>query len=175
MRRSAGAAGEAAPGGAGKAAAPVLHRCTIASPVGPLLAVANAGGALVSLGRARVEAFGRARDLPVFELLEAELGRYWSGEPIGFTVPVAPLGSEFQVRVWQELRRIPWGRTISYGELAVKVGNNARAVGQANGANPVAIVIPCHRVIGRDGNLVGYAGGLDMKRALLKLEGCLLL
>ncbi|MSQ01754.1 MAG: methylated-DNA--[protein]-cysteine S-methyltransferase [Myxococcales bacterium] len=118
---------------------------------------------------------GRPRQHPTFDQLATELQRYWAGEAVRFTVPVNPRGSPFQQRVWAALRETEWGRTLSYSELAARVGSNPRAVGQANGANPVAIVIPCHRVIGKDGSLVGYAGGLDMKRALLRLERCLLL
>jgi len=153
---------------------PQLRR-TYASPVGPLLATLDDGGALVELGRARIELVGRAPAHPTFSRLDEELGRYWAGEAVQFTVPVNPPGTPFQHKVWAALRALPWGRTLTYGELATRVGSNARAVGQANGANPVAIVIPCHRIVGRDGGLVGYAGGLDMKRELLRIERCLLL
>jgi methylated-DNA-[protein]-cysteine S-methyltransferase len=149
-------------------------RRLFASPVGPLLAELDAEGALVSLGRARVELSGRPVVHPTFARLDEELQAYFAGEPVRFAVPTAPPGSAFQQRVWAELRGIEWGRMITYSELAERVGSNPRAVGQANGANPVAIVIPCHRVVGKDGSLVGYAGGLDMKRALLRLERCLL-
>ena len=89
-----------------------------------------------------------------------------------FTVPLAPQGTEFQMKVWSELRKIPFGKTISYRELARKVQNEkaCRAVGTANGKNPLSIVVPCHRVIAADGSLGGYSGGLEMKRALLSLE-----
>lgn len=90
-------------------------------------------------------------------------------------LPLDPQGTAFQARVHQELLRIPFGQTLSYAELARRVGSNPRAVGQANGANPIAILVPCHRVLGRDGALVGYAGGLPMKLALLRHEGALLL
>lgn len=149
-------------------------RAYFASPVGPLVAEADAEGALVSLGRARVEYPERRGGLAVFDALDAQLAAYWGGEPAEFSLSLNPPASPFQARVWAALRGIPWGRTITYSELARRVGSNPRAVGQANGANPIAIVIPCHRVIGVDGSLVGYAGGLDMKRALLKLERCLL-
>lgn len=150
-------------------------RRTFASPVGPLVATLGEDGALVELGRAKVELHGRPPAHPTFAILEEELGRYWSGEEVRFTVPVNAPGTPFQKKVWAALREVPWGRTLTYGELAERVGSNARAVGQANGANPVAIVVPCHRIVGRDGSLVGYAGGLDMKRELLKLERCILL
>jgi methylated-DNA-[protein]-cysteine S-methyltransferase len=155
-------------------ASPDLPRRTFASPVGPLLAELDADGALVSLGRARVELPGRPWAHPTFDQLVRELDDYFAGKEMRFEVPTAPPGSPFQKRVWAELARIPWGHMITYSELAARVGSNPRAVGQANGANPVAIVIPCHRVVGKDGSLVGYASGLDMKRALLKLERCIL-
>ncbi len=148
-------------------------RAVLESPLGPLVAVANREGALLSLGRA---APGTALSRhEAFALLETELARYWAGEAVSFTAPVAPVGTPFQSRVWSALRAIPWGRAISYSELASRVGSNPRAVGQANAANPVGIVVPCHRVIGGDGRLVGYAGGLEMKRFLLKLERVILL
>jgi methylated-DNA-[protein]-cysteine S-methyltransferase len=139
------------------------------SPVGELYATLDDDGALTSLGTAPVE--GEPAEHPA---LADQVARYFAREPVVFDVPLAPRATPFQRRVWDELLRIPWGRTISYAELARRTGSNARAVGQANGANPVAIVVPCHRVVGSDGSLVGYAGGLPMKRALLRLEGVLL-
>ncbi len=102
-----------------------------------------------------------------------ELDRYFAGTLQVFTTPLAPEGTEFQRRVWAGLQGIPFGATRSYSEIAAVLGNPGlvRAVGTANGANPIAILIPCHRVIGADGRLVGYAGGLDRKKALLRLEG----
>jgi methylated-DNA-[protein]-cysteine S-methyltransferase len=92
-----------------------------------------------------------------------------------FDLPLQPKGTPFQHQVWRELRSIPYGRTISYGELARRLGRPSaqRAVGAANGRNPLPIVIPCHRVIGSDGTLTGYAGGLGIKRRLLEIEGVL--
>ncbi|MFZ5482340.1 MAG: methylated-DNA--[protein]-cysteine S-methyltransferase [Myxococcota bacterium] len=142
----------------------------LASPLGDLYATVDADGALASLGTAPVA--GEPVELPA---LAAQLDRYWAREPVVFDVPLAPAGTTFQKKVWAALRDLPWGRTIPYAELARRVGSNPRAVGQANGANPVAIVVPCHRVVGSDGGLVGYAGGIEMKRFLLRLEGCLLL
>ena len=97
---------------------------------------------------------------------------YFSGKLKDFDFPLAPQGTTFQTSVWKELLRIPYGETISYGELARRLGNPkaVRAVGLANGSNPIAIVIPCHRVIGSNGSLVGYGGGLPIKQALLALE-----
>ena len=101
-----------------------------------------------------------------------QLKAYFSGRLRTFTVGVEPGGTPFQSAEWQALREIPYGETISYGELAARIGNPraVRAVGLANGANPVSIIIPCHRVVGANGALVGYGGGLPIKRALLALE-----
>ena len=146
----------------------------IPTPLGRFLAVVDSGGALVALDfDERTSAF---RGLPPDErrarkVIES-LQRYFAGELLEFQLPLAPEGTSFQQRVWQELRRIPYGETISYQELARRVGDpkSVRAVGRANGANPIAVVVPCHRVIGADGSLTGYAGGLEKKRALLALE-----
>ena len=110
--------------------------------------------------------------LPVIELARAQLEEYFRGERRDFDLPLAPRGTEFQQRVWQRLRRIQYGTTTTYGALAGELGNpNAsRAVGLANGSNPIPIVIPCHRVIGANGALTGFGGGLPIKSALLELE-----
>jgi methylated-DNA-[protein]-cysteine S-methyltransferase len=116
---------------------------------------------------------------PVEELPEVlqdavrQLEAYFAKERDGFDLPLAPAGSDFQRRVWSELEKIPYGETVSYGEVARALGmppGASRAVGLANGSNPIAIVVPCHRVIGADGTLTGYAGGLERKRYLLDLE-----
>ena len=106
-----------------------------------------------------------------FEGITRALGEYFAGERRAFDMPLAMEGSEFQRSVWRALVAIPYGETISYGELARRVGSVARAVGLANGANPLPIIVPCHRVIGADGSLTGFGGGLGIKRALLELEG----
>jgi methylated-DNA-[protein]-cysteine S-methyltransferase len=105
--------------------------------------------------------------------LGVELAEYLAGERTAFDLPMAPIGDEFQQAVWAMLRDIPIGTTTSYGELAVRLGdrNLARRVGNAVGRNPLSIVVPCHRVVGADGSLTGYAGGLERKRMLLELEG----
>lgn len=102
-----------------------------------------------------------------------QLDEYFSGRRQQFELPLAPRGTAFQQQVWQALQRIPYGRTCSYSDLAGEIGRPqaVRAVGTANGANPISIIIPCHRVIGRDGSLTGYAGGLPRKQLLLELEG----
>jgi len=102
-----------------------------------------------------------------------QLGEYFQGVRKVFELDLAPRGTPFQRRVWAALLEIPFGATLSYGALARRLGNPllTRAVGTANGANPIGIIIPCHRVIGADGSLTGYAGGLPLKQALLELEG----
>ncbi len=104
-----------------------------------------------------------------------QLAEYFSGTRQTFHVPLAPSGSDFQQRVWKALLSIPYGETISYSELARRIGNIAamRAVGGANARNPIAVIVPCHRVIGADGSLTGYGGGMERKRWLLEHEGVL--
>ena len=101
-----------------------------------------------------------------------EIREYFDGKRREFTIPLKLIGTEFQKRVWEELRKIPYGETISYKELACRIGNPkaVRAVGRANGKNSIIIVVPCHRVINHNGKLGGYTGGLDVKRKLLKIE-----
>ncbi len=104
---------------------------------------------------------------------EAQLSAYFAGELKDFDLPLASEGSEFQKKVWAELQRIPYGETASYGDIARRLGYEpviSRAVGAANGANPIPIIVPCHRVVGSNGTLTGYAGGLERKKALLDLE-----
>ena len=110
-----------------------------------------------------------------FRALAAQLQEYLMGDRRAFDLPLAPRGTSFQMRVWSEIARIPFGETITYTELAKRVGaaDAMRAVGAATGRNPHSIIVPCHRVIGADGALTGYAGGLDRKRRLLELEGVL--
>jgi methylated-DNA-[protein]-cysteine S-methyltransferase len=114
----------------------------------------------------------RGRDAAPFKAAADQLDAYFEGERTTFDLPLAPLGSEFQQRVWAALQEIPYGQTESYGEVAERIGSPgaARAVGLANGKNPIGILIPCHRVVGANGSLTGYGGGLDRKRQLLDLE-----
>ena len=102
----------------------------------------------------------------------SQLFEYFAGKRKRFDLPLAPEGTEFQLRVWEELQRIPFGERISYGDLARRIddADAVRAVGAANGRNPIAVIIPCHRVVGADGSLTGYAGGIERKRRLLDLE-----
>lgn len=113
--------------------------------------------------------------VPLITAAKGELARYFAGTPTDFSSLILDLGqgTPFQLRVWQELRKIPWGATISYKELATRVGNpkGFRAVGQANARNPLPLIIPCHRVIAADGSLGGYSSGLERKRWLLRHEG----
>ena len=115
----------------------------------------------------------RLRDAQPFAAVTAQLDEYFAGTRRRFDLPLAPRGTPFQLKVWRELRKIPYGKTITYATLAHRAGNDdaCRAVGAANGRNPLPIVVPCHRVIGADGSLTGFGGGLDAKRALLRLEG----
>lgn len=114
---------------------------------------------------------------PVFEQTTNQLARYFNKDLKHFTIPLSPKGTAFQKNVWLELLNIPFGTTITYGKLAKRMGdpNKVRAVGRANGKNPIPIIIPCHRVIGSDQKLVGYAGGIERKRFLLEHEGAILL
>jgi methylated-DNA-[protein]-cysteine S-methyltransferase len=146
------------------------------SPVGPLL-LSGDGETLTGLGflRGGVPA-GWRRDDARFAAERAQLDEYFAGERTSFDFPMRLEGAQFDQRVWQELERIPYGTTVTYGEIAERIGRpgRARAVGAANGRNPIAIVVPCHRVIGAGGKLTGYGGGLERKRELLVLEGALL-
>jgi methylated-DNA-[protein]-cysteine S-methyltransferase len=147
------------------------------SPVGPLLLAGNQDALhVLSFGvgsRPReIDAAWLPDTKGVLKNVRRELDQYFAGRLKAFTTAVAFDGTPFQNTVWQELRRIPYGETISYLELARRIGNEraVRAVGLANGANPIAIIVPCHRVIGANGSLTGFGGGLPTKRALLELE-----
>jgi methylated-DNA-[protein]-cysteine S-methyltransferase len=150
------------------------------TPVGPLrLYVSDRG--LTALEFARQESSPQPEPAlppphlqPLIESAKRELAAYFSGIPTDFgSLTLDPRGTPFQLRVWQELRRIPRGQTISYKELARRLGNPkaSRAVGQANGTNPLPLIIPCHRVINANGGLGGYSSGLERKRWLLRHEG----
>ena len=155
----------------------MIYTRPYASPLGELTLESD-GQALVGIqlpGSARAVdgATEQRADAAPFAAVVTQLDGYFSGSQTAFDLPLAPSGTAFQLLVWDLLKAIPHGATISYGELARRTGNPAaaRAVGAANGRNPLPIVIPCHRVIGADGRLVGYGGGLTIKRALLQLEG----
>lgn len=146
------------------------------SPVGRLLLSGDEEGLRLinfQTGRHRESPDSTWRlDPPRFADVIGQLEAYFAGELRSFNLRLAPEGTAFQIKVWKALRTIPYGETISYGELARRVGNvrASRAVGAANGRNPLPIVIPCHRVIGADGTMTGYGGGVPIKEALLALE-----
>src|SRR5215510_12582719 len=164
-----------------RARSPATARAThalVPSPIGPLTLVC-ADGALTGLHmegerhRPPVESLGeRDESVPLFVEAAHQLAGYFAGRLIDFDLPIRLHGTPFQQRVWAALADIPYGETVSYGELAAQIGQPtaARAVGLANGRNPVAVIVPCHRVVGSTGSLVGYGGGLDRKRYLLRLE-----
>ncbi len=160
------------------------YTSTIDSPCGPLQIVANADGVLTSIefleavtGPTIFERL-KADDIEVLHdtghtgEIESELKEYFAGERMAFEMNLAPEGTPFQLQVWEELKLIPYGETRNYGEIARALGQPgaSRAVGAANGANPIPIVIPCHRVVGADGALVGFGGGLKNKALLLAME-----
>lgn len=151
---------------------------TFDSPVGPLmLATTDAGLHALEFGESRHPVRRDARwqqgDHPLLQRARAQLDAYFAGTLRDFDVPLAPQGTAFQCEVWEALTTIPYGRTLGYGELAARIGKPSavRAVGAANGRNPLSIFVPCHRVIGADGTLTGYGGGLPTKEFLLSLEG----
>ena len=153
----------------------MIHYRTIDSPIG-LLTLAGHGSALTNLRMVdQTHEPSRAdwsADPGAFNNAVDQLGAYFAGELTDFDIELDLRGTAFQRRVWKALLTIPYGETRSYGEIAEQIGASgaARAVGLANGHNPIAIVVPCHRVIGASGSLTGYGGGLDRKRTLLELE-----
>lgn len=148
----------------------------LGSPVGRL-EIVEEGGALVAVhfDAAADGSPGNERSgSPVLARAHRQLGEYFAGQRRVFDLPLRPAGTPFQRRVWDVLETVPWGTTTTYGAIAAGLGlppGASRAVGAANGANPIAILLPCHRVIGSDGRLTGYAGGLERKARLLRLEG----
>ena len=155
---------------------PALYWHEIDSPIGRLL-LAGDGDSLIQLCFQSGPRPQRPADEWIaagapFRLAIKQLGEYFAGKRRRFDLPLAPRGTEFQRRVWRALTEIPYGKTVSYGALARRIGkpSASRAVGLANGANPLPIIVPCHRVIGADGSLTGFGGGLPIKRQLLALE-----
>jgi methylated-DNA-[protein]-cysteine S-methyltransferase len=152
-----------------------MPSCAVETPIGTLGLVGSDAG----LSRVRWSAKGLALDgsCPVLEDAAAQLEAYFAGELTVFDLPLDLDGTEFQRLCWLALATIPYGQTVSYGEQSRRIGlgpDSARAVGAANGQNPLPIVLPCHRVIGADGSLTGFGGGLHIKRFLLEHEGALL-
>jgi methylated-DNA-[protein]-cysteine S-methyltransferase len=162
-----------------------FYTSTFDSPCGPLLCVVDEAGAVVRIefldggDSRRITERMRAAGADVVEdagrtaAVRRQLAEYFAGERREFELALAAQGTPFERAVWDELRKIPFGETRSYGEIARALGRPAaaRAVGRANGANPIPIVVPCHRVIGADGSLTGFGGGLEAKSRLLELEG----
>lgn len=158
-----------------------IHSGVFASPIGPLtLAASDAGLHAIEFPCAatldrRMSAVEQGH--PVLALVITQLQEYFDGRRREFDLPLAPRGTEFQLKVWHALSSIPYGCTVSYADVARQIGRPTatRAVGAANGRNPLPIVLPCHRVIGADGSLTGFGGGLPAKQFLLQLEGALLM
>lgn len=160
------------------------YRFHLDSPLGGITLASN-GEALTGLWfdgqkhfAAGLSENAEERALPIFEEAECWLHIYFAGAEPDFTPALHPVGTPFQLEVWALLRQIPYGSTVSYGELAARIADrrglgrfSAQAVGGAVGRNPISLLIPCHRVLGADGGLTGYAGGVEKKAALLRLEG----
>lgn len=157
--------------------------CKIQTPLGEMLAASD-GSALTGLWFEGQKHFaaglnlpGEAKKLPLFDEVKRQLEDYFNGSLRRFSVALRPHGTPFCQSVWNLLEEIAYGETVTYGELAARLNaeanrkTSARAVGTAVGLNPISIIIPCHRVVGADGKLTGYAGGLERKRSLLKIEG----
>jgi methylated-DNA-[protein]-cysteine S-methyltransferase len=145
-----------------------MHAALLPSPIGPLYAESD-GERLTRLYTDGHRYHAR-RDDGRFADLIVQLDEYFAGERTAFDIPIAQYGTPFELRVWEKLREIPYGETRTYGEIARELGSSPRAVGRANGRNQISIIVPCHRVVGANGSLTGYAGGLEAKRALLDLE-----
>jgi methylated-DNA-[protein]-cysteine S-methyltransferase len=157
---------------------PVFHYSSFKTPAGRFSVAVDCAGSVVAAafgGQAALQ--GRLRtgtlvaDPPGTAAARRQVEAWFLGKRHGFSVGVSPAGTPFQRKVWAALRRIPYGRTLTYGDLARRLGSSPRAVGRANATNPVCLIIPCHRVIGSDGSLTGYAFGNARKSRLLKLEG----
>ena len=144
---------------------------TVNSPIG-FLTIACENGFITDVVFDADFPDGEIGSSPLLDTAVSQLSEYFEGKRKNFDLPLKFGGTEFQARVWQELLKIPFSNTISYKELAERIGNAkaCRAVGMANNKNPIPIIIPCHRVVGSNGNLTGYAGGLDIKKFLLDLE-----
>ncbi|MEO2166513.1 MAG: methylated-DNA--[protein]-cysteine S-methyltransferase [bacterium] len=156
-----------------------IFYCTIESPIGPILLAGGTRG-LCTLrfpekGAAAEPDPGWIRDEAPLETVTLQIDEYFRGDRRSFEVSLDPHGTAFQRTVWDALAEIPYGETTTYGAIAERIGRPkaVRAVGAANGQNPLPIIVPCHRVIGKDGTLTGFGGGLPVKEALLRLEGAL--
>ena len=158
-----------------KTAMPVAR--VMPSPLGPLQLVADSAALTAIAFPGQHDASLADGASEVLDAAQAQLAEYFAGRRERFALPLDIRGTAFQQRVWQALTRIPFGQTRSYADIARDIGQHraVRAVGAANGRNPLPIVVPCHRVIGSDGSLTGFAGGVELKRRLLRLEGALLI
>lgn len=146
----------------------MIYTKIIESEIGPLTIRGNDE----AICEVHFGAYGEERSGPILEQAAQQLREYFAGERREFDLTLEPKGTDFQISVWKALLAVPYGETRSYGEIAAAIGNPkaSRAVGMANNKNPIAIIIPCHRIVGANGSLTGYAGGLDTKRTLLALE-----
>ncbi len=160
----------------------ILYSSTVDSPVGPLTIVASDAGLRAVLWSTdddkrvpleAIEGDSSGDEHPIVAATARQLEEYFAGDRRDFDMPLDPAGTEFQQSAWMALRSIPYGSTVSYGEQAAQMGDKrkARAVGAANGRNPISIIVPCHRVVGSKGALTGFAGGVDNKEWLLRHEG----
>ena len=149
----------------------MLSERTLDTVIGRILVAADGRG--ISALRFHAQCV-RWDQSPLLDLAQRELEEYFAGRRRAFSVPLSIHGTPFQEKVWRALAEIPCGEIVTYGEIARRIGNPkaCRAVGMANHANPLPVFLPCHRVVGADGRLTGYAGGLEIKRKLLKIEGC---
>jgi methylated-DNA-[protein]-cysteine S-methyltransferase len=157
-----------------------LYTETFRTPFGPFSVAVNETGAVAGTAfgnleslRTRLPDFHVIRENHLSHAVREQVLAYFAGKRRDFNLPLAPVGTEFQQRVWTALRAIPFGETRSYGELARALGSSPRAVGRANATNPICLVVPCHRVIGADGSLTGFAFGEEIKRRLLEHEGAM--
>lgn len=153
---------------------PVMHTALLSSPIGPLQVTVE-DGKLTALYTAEHRLHTPAeppRD-STFDAVREQLDEYFAGTRTEFDLPLKEHGTPFERAVWARLRSIPYGETVTYGEIARELNSSARAVGRANGRNQISIIVPCHRVVGANGSLTGYAGGIPTKQALLRHEGLL--
>lgn len=155
---------------------PQSHSLIVGSPIGKLQIIADDDAVLEVRFESKIaveeQSGSRVAENEILRAAKSQLAAYFNGELTEFNLPLRPVGTDFQRKVWQQLTRIPFGTTTSYGAIAALIGSPlaSRAVGAANGKNPIPIVIPCHRVIGQNGSLTGFGGGLPIKQKLLEVE-----
>ena len=153
------------------------NRFTYDTPIGPVIIADNANGKIsyLCLPKRELMVASVENETEIIKKAGIQLQEYFAGKRKTFDIPLSPRGTEFQIMVWKELCTIPYGTTVSYKELAIRVGkpNAARAVGMAMNKNPIALIAPCHRVVGYDGGMTGFVGGIELKRKLLRMEGAI--